>query len=373
MVLTSTIMLAILLVGTIFSATAFNPLRTTRNSASFRLQALTWQEEVDQFLNIDTACDNRRELFKNLLSKTQEIVGDVASAVQEKDIKKIAPPSLGYGKAVIGLQAVRRQIVNDIIPEALTKSIPKLIQEGPKILKELSSKSPGKSQDSFQSIREMTSDPSQMQTFADDLRKELRNVVKSTPEGLDGPTYKVIKNVESYQIRFYSDYSVCSTQMAGSEGSEMPDALMSGNSFTDLADYVFGEKFAMTTPVICGGGAMEFVLPEGTNSENAPVPKSDKVTIKDIKAGFLAVKEFPGFATDGEVSRQRAMLEDSLLADGVIYDNLSFKVFQYNPPYTLPWLRRNEVSLSVEMSESDIPIPEVEVNPELIFSPEAGE
>jgi hypothetical protein len=36
--------------------------------------------------------------------------------------------------------------------------------------------------------------------------------------------------------------------------------------------------------------------------------------------------EFPGFATDGEVSRQRAMLEDALLADGVIYDNLSFKV-----------------------------------------------
>ena len=67
------------------------------------------------------------------------------------------------------------------------------------------------------------------------------------------------------------------------------------------------------------------------------------------------------------------MLEDSLLADGVIYDNLSFKVFQYNPPYTLPWLRRNEVSLCVEMSDSDIPVPEVEVNPELIFSPEAGE
>lgn len=366
-------MLAILLIGTLFSVSAFFPSQTAKNSAIFRLHAATWQEEVDQILDIDTGCDARREILKSLFQRSQEIVGDVTSAVQEKDVTKIAPPSLAYGKAVVGLQAVRRQFINDILPEALTKSIPKLIQDGPKILKELSSKSPGKSDDTFKSIRELTSDPSQVQTFLDDVKKELRNVVKSTPEGLDGPTYKVVKDTEYYQVRFYSEYSVCSTQMTGSEGSEMPDALISGNSFTDLADYVFGEKLAMTTPVICGGGAMEFVLPQGTNSGNAPAPKSDKVTIRDVKSGFLAVKEFPGFATDGEVSRQRAMLEDSLLADGVIYDNLSFKVFQYNPPYTLPWLRRNEVSLCVEMSDSDIPVPEVEVNPELIFSPEAGE
>jgi hypothetical protein len=63
------------------------------------------------------------------------------------------------------------------------------------------------------------------------------------------------------------------------------------------------------------------------------------------------------------------MLEDALLADGVIYDNLSFKVFQYNPPYTLPWLRYNEVSLSVDMSMEDLDIPA----PVYTSSPEAGE
>ena len=366
-------MLAVILIGALSSASAFSQSRVTRSGANFRLAALTWQEEVDQFLDINTACDNRRELFGNLLSKSQEIVGDIASAVQDKDIKKIAPPSLGYGKAVVGIQAVQRQFMNDILPEALTKSIPKLIEEGPRILQEIVSKGPEKGQDVFKNVREITADPSMVQTLVEDIRRELKNVVKSTPEGLDGPSYDVIKDAESYQVRFYSPYSVCSTQLSETGNSEMPDALVSGNSFTDLADYVFGEKLAMTTPVICGGGSMEFVLPNGINSQTAPAPKSSKVTIKDISSEFLAVREFPGFATDGEVSRQRAMLEDALLADGVIYDNLSFKVFQYNPPYTLPWLRRNEVSLSVEMSMSEIPVPAPVSNPDTFFEPDAGE
>ena len=36
--------------------------------------------------------------------------------------------------------------------------------------------------------------------------------------------------------------------------------------------------------------------------------------------------------------------------DGIVYDNLSLRVFQYNPPQTLPWLRRNEVAIKVDMS-----------------------
>jgi hypothetical protein len=337
-----------------------------------RLQAASWQEEVDEFLNIDTACSNRRELAFDLIKRSREIFNDVFSAVRERDIKKVAPPELAYGKAVVGIQAVQRQIVSDILPGAVTKAVPKLIEEGPKIIQAVISKGPEKGRELFENVREITQDPSMLQSTVDDIRREIRNVVKSTPEGIATPTYDVIRKTENYQIRKYLPYSVCSTEMVSSDGGEMADPLTSGNSFTTLVEYIFDSKLSMTTPVITGSGAMEFVLPDGLNSVTAPLPENPSVTIRDVPAATVATREFPGIATDGEVSRQRAMLEDALLADGIMYDNLSFKVFQYNPPYTLPWLRRNEVSVVVE---GPIPVDDFVSADESKFfsSPEAGD
>ena len=39
---------------------------------------------------------------------------------------------------------------------------------------------------------------------------------------------------------------------------------------------------------------MEFVLPRGTSAATAPAPKSDSITLKDVPAEVLAVREFPG-------------------------------------------------------------------------------
>ena len=65
---------------------------------------------------------------------------------------------------------------------------------------------------------------------------------------------------------------------------------------TPTYNYPLTSPQQLTTfpPVICGAGAMEFVLPRGTNSANAPLPKSDSITLKDVPAEVLAVREFPG-------------------------------------------------------------------------------
>ena len=341
-------------------------------------KAYSWQKDVDSFLNIDTPCSNRREIARNLLSKWQDITRDVVQAVQDRDVNVVAPKDLEYGKSIAGIQSVQKQIVSDILPDLLNKGIPKLLEEGPKAIQSVISnpeKVIARGRELADSLKELSEDASRLQSTVEDLRREVRNVVRRTPEGLETPSYQVISKNDIYEIRKYSSYSVCGTKMAAdNEATENPT--MPGQSFNALAGYLFGdntldEKMSMTTPVITVDGNMEFVLPSPITADTAPMPKTQDIFLKDVPSETVAVVEFTGFATDGEVARQRALLEDALLADGVMYDNLSFKVFQYNPPYTLPWLRRNEVCLKVFMEGGIDPAPSSE--PEFSTSPEAGD
>jgi hypothetical protein len=233
------------------------------------------------------------------------------------------------------------------------------------------------------SVRDIASNPSSLQSTIDEIRKEAINIVKSTPDGLYTPPYEVLHKTDGYEIRKYSKYSICSTKFqiesVSEKEAEMADPLVTGEAFNSLASYIFGSnqnqtKLSMTTPVIIEKGEMQFVLSEGYNSANAPIPQSESIKIQDIEGDIVAASEFPGIATDGEVSRQRAKLEDALLTDGIFYDNLSFKVFQYNPPYTLPWLRRNEVLLKVNY-EPPAPTNErpTSSSSDFVTAPEAGD
>lgn len=359
----------------------------------------TWQEQLDQFLDVDTPCDGRRELSINILKRATEITSDLAAALQSKDINKLAPKNLAYGKALLGLQAFQKQIVNDIIPDLLTNTVPKLIDETPKIINSLSERGANqistdllkKSQDVLTTVRDISQDPSMLQSTIDDLRRELKNVVKSTPVGIDEPAFTVLKagsaaeeEENSYEIRRYDGYSTCSisissvSDISSTSSTDTPimDIVSSSKSFNTLAGYIFGEnandqKLTMTTPVILENGAMSFVLPRGVTAESAPLPNSDKIALRDLSAGSqVAVRTFTGIATEREVNNQKAKLQEALKLDGIEYDPSSFKVLQYNPPYTVPWVRRNEVSFSVSFKNDFV----AEGDASNFFSsPEAGD
>ena len=347
------------------------PLRHSPTQTSFRATSASpfdaiksWQKELDEVLDIDTSCDTRRDLILGLFGKTSEIVEDVQKAVVERDISILAPPSLAYGKSVEGLKAVQRQILSDVIPDIISNGLPSpaaLVDK--KQLEKITEDAPGRLQKLVEDAQELVNDPSVLQSTADDIQRELKNIVRSTPEGLEQPTYSVLTKTADYEVRQYEPYSVCRAEFESSSGSSGSsssggtndmdmDMVVGSQNFNTLAGYIFGdnsedEALAMTTPVFTRGNSMEFVLGEGRTSESAPLPKNPKVALVDVPGETVAARAFPGLATSGEVSRQRAALEDALLSDGLVYDNLSFKVAQFNPPYTLPWQRRNEVSLSV--------------------------
>ena len=365
-----------------------------------RLSAVaTWQQELDDALDIDTSCETRQTKLQDLIqNRASEIGKDLQESLSSRDTNVargiLAPPTTKYGKALDGLQEFRKQLRNDIIPALLTKQLPILLKDGPKLLSEALAEAPKAAKGLVEQIREISGDASALQSTTEELRREVKNIFKATPEGLETPSYVVLNKANAapskgYEVRAYSGYSVCSTagpttDAGSSSGSKEKDVLSSGRSFNALAGYLFGdnkseEKMSMTTPVIMAEGQMSFVLPKGKSSANAPVPKSDSIVITDVAEALAAVREFTGICTESEVAKQRALLEDALLFDGIAYDNLSFQVLQYNPPYTLPWVRRNEVVLKVLSSrdmfveaalEAEV-VPMVEVVHEQ--APEAGD
>jgi hypothetical protein len=72
----------------------------------------------------------------------------------------------------------------------------------------------------------------------------------------------------------------------------------------------------------------------------------------------LAVRRFTGFCTAGEIARQKRVVVGRTQFDQVELTGTASRTvkpsgndFQYNPPYTIPVLRRNEIA--VPASEYD--------------------
>lgn len=359
----------------------------------------TWQQELDELLDIDTPLEAKREKTRSLIGRTQEITSDVFNALRERDLKKLAPRDLQYGKALEGLRDFREQLVSDIIPEVLTKGVPRLVDEGPKIARRVAAKGPSgvlsKSRKAAERVRELTRDEEKRAAAKADLRREIRNILKSEPEGLEAPEYDLLQQREYYELRKYSGYSICTKKMTSGEAAELGfemDPISVSSTFMTLAEYIFGnntveasvravpvemydgvtnetdikfdadfstegKEIGMTTPVIIDESSMSFVLPKKYNAATAPRPVNSEITITDVGSQLIAARRFTGLATENEVAKQRAKLEDALISDGVIYDATTFKVLSYNPPLTLPWLRRNEVCFTVTTNESDLPKP----------------
>jgi len=200
------------------------------------------------------------------------------------------------------------------------ENINKIIAKGPDSISKIISTG----QKLVTSLSDITKDPSALQSTIDDVRREAKNILKSTPEGLETPSYEVVKKTPVYEIRTYAPYSVAQTQLQQSADQSSMSVVAVAQGFNTLADYIFGnnyepnsesvpEKLSMTTPVIIGGGMMEFVLPSGKTASSAPTPSDAAVVIKDLPKETVAALEFPGIATDGETLRQRAVLEGCML------------------------------------------------------------
>jgi hypothetical protein len=177
----------------------------------------------------------------------------------------------------------------------------------------------------------------------------------------------------SYEIRKYNERFAATCAYADEGGEDDMNA-----PFSALARYigVFGpaqnqgdEKISMTAPVVIAGGGtkidmtapvvtegttdngkklMKFMLPvEYDDFSKIPKPLDPSIVIESIPAQTGAVHRYNG-AWDEEHNLQIALdLGNQLMNDGVditkefVLDHWQF--WGYNPPFTLPYFRRNEV------------------------------
>jgi hypothetical protein len=125
------------------------------------------------------------------------------------------------------------------------------------------------------------------------------------------------------------------------------------------------DKIAMTAPVMTDTDAskktttMSFILPSKYQSiEDLPIPNDSSVKIEIIEPYTVAVLPFSGRwtpeATDYQSKRLLKMLRDDKEASLTVDEsNVEPKIARYNPPWTLPFFRTNEVMIPVSFSSSE--------------------
>ena len=186
--------------------------------------------------------------------------------------------------------------------------------------------------------------------------------------GTEQPSYQVVAELgEAIEVRRYGPRLAAEVEVEAGEEDEARNA-----AFRVLAAYIFGanraqqeiamtapvevagesegEKIAMTAPVETvsreGGLTMRFFLPVELTAATAPTPEDPRVRILTVPGQTLAVRRFTGWrgaaAVDAEEGELRKVLGDT--AWRPVGEPVAFF---YDPPWTIPFLRRNEVALPV--------------------------
>lgn len=167
-------------------------------------------------------------------------------------------------------------------------------------------------------------------------------------QAIEEPGFTVERawEVEQIEIRAYAPRIMAVT--APQDGED--------NGFRVLAGYIFGgnaqeQKIAMTAPVqvsMEGEPEMAFMMPGEYALEDLPEPDDHRVAFREAPAYTAAVIRFSGWASPEKADTNWQQLERFLIAEGIeIIGEPTLN--QYNPPWTLPFLRRNEIIVPVDM------------------------
>jgi len=182
------------------------------------------------------------------------------------------------------------------------------------------------------------------------------------------PKFESLRKEDKVEIRRYGPVIVAETIVDG----DMDSA--SNRGFQLIAGYIFGnnERIAMTAPVVAEAqsnaekiamtvpvsiepqiaddskmaGAqrwrIHFVMPSQYTLATLPKPLNPQVKLREIPAKTYAALTYSGFNTESKVQEKTDQLLDWLKTQKIETIGKP-QLARYNPPWTLPFLRRNEI------------------------------
>lgn len=194
---------------------------------------------------------------------------------------------------------------------------------------------------------------------------------------IEEPKYEVVTADAQFEVRHYAPILIAETIVEG----DMDAA--SSKGFRLIADFIFGNnqqvdsdkkakiamtapvtvepqssKIAMTAPVTVEPQTAEtnmktaktwrinFVMPSQYTLANIPKPKNNAVSLREVPSKYFIVHKYSGFNT---VSRVQAKTDETV--EWAI--KRSYKIIgapqlsRYDPPWTLPMFRRNEIMIEI--------------------------
>ena len=183
----------------------------------------------------------------------------------------------------------------------------------------------------------------------------------------DEPEFKLILKEDKFEIREYAPKIIAQVEIFG----DFDDA--SSKGFKILADFIFGnntsndgnskiemtapvemeplsQKINMTKPVLTEGNynnwIVSFIMPNKFTLEKLPKPNNKSIKILSLPKEKYAVIVFSGLVRESSYLEKEKLLnqfikEKKLKASGEI------KIARYNPPWTLPFFRRNELMIKI--------------------------
>ncbi|PKD37781.1 heme-binding protein [Methylomonas sp. Kb3] len=179
------------------------------------------------------------------------------------------------------------------------------------------------------------------------------------------PQYQLLSEQGDVQIRQYPPLLIAETVIDA-------DYAEAGNiGFNRLAGYIFGgnqqkqqmamtapvfrenagEHIAMTAPVlqqaVDNKWTMAFVMPDGYSLETLPTPIDPQVTIKALPTKKVAVLRYSGSLTLEKINEKSRLLM-AWIEQQQLTALSAARSAAYDPPWTLPALRRNEIHIDIE-------------------------